>query len=447
MKARLGRGAIIVEAPSQRLMDGLRRFVHKSTGGEYENLYTLYGDGKILAAPPGLASRVKSLCDSIVDERLPMPHPEVSSLGCGCWDDVLRKAVFACGGIVSVPDILGVSGMAAGILKAFSREPLMERGTPLSVVATKDSTSARMIAHELSERLPGREVGFTATNRYTDSEDIIVAPYDALYDVQVQYAGVFIGDDPLGGNLTSRAKAVSAIRSAARWGILSTSFGGDVDIGIEAECLFGPLVASASYADAVKAGMGVPISVVWIPGPRPPGYLGSAPEKVLAEAAMQRNDSFVKLLADIMRHVDNDMGCILCVEDLVLAERLRSLLPDVVNLNRTLPKKETAAMLGDIAGGTIRKAIVSSGCFPKRTSHGVMIVANCGGGCMSGWNIPWRHLTRPGEKTWLVDFRHDWDRHNGRPGRLALNDEARMRRYREMGFSQMTVESAAQLPF
>ena len=76
-----------------------------------------------------------------------------------------------------------------------------------------------------------------------------------------------------------------------------------------------------------------------------------------------------------------------------------------------------------------------------------MVVANCTGRDMTGWSIPWRHLTKPGEKTYLVDFRHDWDRHNGRPGRLALNDAARMRRYMDMGFTQMSVSNAAQLPF
>ena len=451
MKITLGRGSIVAEDPQPLLMDGLKRFVHRSGGGEYEDLFTLSNEGKILVTLPGFASRVKRLCKEarVVDGRMPMPEPDVGAavLGNETWKDVIERAVCSFGGVVSVPDILGEEAMAASILRAFPRESLLERGTPLSVIAVKDGASARKVAGVLTELLPGREIGVTATSRYTDSEDIIIAPYDAMFDVQVQYAGVFIGTDLTGGHFTSRARNVSSIRSAARWGILSTSFGGDTEIGMDVEGLFGPVVASASYADSVNAGIGTPISVVWIPSPRPACYTGSAPIQVLSCSAMQNNADFIRLIADMVQSVDNETGCILCTENNVLAERVKSLLPSVVEISRKTPAKEKKAAICDIAGGTIRKAIVSSGCFPRYISHGVMVVANCCGVEMSGWNIPWRHLTRPGKKTWLVDFRHDWDRHNCRPGRLALNDESRMRRYREMGFSQMSVNDVSQLPF
>lgn len=448
---RIGRGAVIVENPPASLKDGLRRFVHRRGGGEYEDMYALSKDGKILVAPPGFASRIKRLIGRarIIDERRKMPEPALDSAisGCEAWKDVIYKAVSACGGVVSVPDIFGEVGMAAAILRSFPRDALIERGTPLSVIAARDSSDARRIYRELAALLPDREVGLSLTSRYAESEDIIIAPYDAMYDIQTQYAGVFIGDVSGDGNFGRWARNVSAIRTAARWGICSASFGGAVEVGMDVEGLFGPLVASASYEDAVRAGIGTPVTVVWIPCPAPLAALGSAPFKTLEDMATWRNDSFVKLVADIFGRVQSDEGCLLCTEQMDLARRVSALLPGVVELSGKTPAKERKAALDDIAGGTIRKAIVSSGCFPRHIDHGVMIVANCGSGEMSGWNIPWRHLKKPGEKTWLVDFRHDWDRHNGRPGRLALNDEARMRHYREMGFSQMTVDGVAQLPF
>lgn len=447
----LGRGAIIVENPPQYLKDGLRRFIHRRGGGAYEDLYSLSKDGKILVSAPGFASRVKRLCGNarVVDERCPMPVPLLGAAisGCETWSEVICKAVSACGGVVSVPDILGFARMAMAVLRAFPRDGLLDRGTPLSVISAKDSADARRIYRELAALLPDREVGLSLTSRYTESEDIIIAPYDAMYDIQTQYAGVLIGDVSGDGNFGKWARNVSAIRTAARWGICSTSFGGAVEIGMDVEGLFGPLVASASYEDAVRAGIGTPVTVVWIPCPAPLTALGSAPFKTLEDMATWRNDSFVKLVADIFGHVQSEEGCLLCTEQVDLARRVSALLPSVVELNGKTPAKERKAALDDLAGGTIRKAIVSSGCFPRYIDHGVMIVVNCGSGEMPGWSIPWRHLKKPGEKTWLVDFRHDWDRHNGRPGRLALNDEARMRHYREMGFSQMTVDGVAQLPF
>ena len=453
MTVHLGRGAIIVDCPSQELKDGLRRFVHRSTGGEYENLYTLStlsNGSSVLVTLPGYANRVKGLCSKakIVDERIKMPAPSIdeSLVGMEPWHDSIVKAICACGGVISVPDIIGFSNTAASIIRAFPRNKLLERGTALSVVAVDLAGYAREVADALEKMLPEREVGLLAGGRCSDSEDVIVSAYDAMKDVQIQYAGVFIGEVP-SSNVSKRAMQISSVRSAARWGISSTSFGGIVDIGMDVEGLFGPLVSYVSYNDVVASGIGVPITVVWIPSPKPRCYSGSAPISVLSDMAMRSNKEFINLVSEIINHVSNDVGCIACTDDNVTADRISAILPNVVKISGLSPAKERKAVLDDIAGGTIRKAIVSSGCFPRSISHGVMVVANCEGEYIDGWNIPWRHLTRPGEKTYLVDFRHDWDSHNGRPGRLSLNDEARMRKYREMGFSQMSVSNAAQLPF
>ena len=70
------------------------------------------------------------------------------------------------------------------------------------------------------------------------------------------------------------------------------------------------------------------------------------------------------------------------------------------------------------------------------------------GGADSVYNIPWGAKTKeaPDRKLYMVDFRHDWDVHNGRPGRLARNDDARKLRYRELGFSQILCD-IEELPF
>ena len=445
----IGRGAIIVENPCKDVRDGLRRFVHKCTGGEYENLYTLSNGGRVLATLPGYANRVKRLCRDakIIDERLKMPAPmvEAALVGMEPWENAIKKSVCACGGVISVPDIIGFAKTAAAILRAFPRDALMDRGTALSVVAVSAPGFARAVANELERMLPEREVGLLTGSKCSESEDIIVSTYDSMIDVQVQYAGVLVGEVPT-HHFSKKAGRLSAIRSAARFGIASSSFGGDVEFDMVVEGMFGPLVSSISYDEVVKAGIGTPITVVWVPSPKPKEYIGSAPFSVLSDTAMQRNKEFVTLIADIMKYVPNDIGCIVCTDDKIMAERVKTLVPSAVEVVAS-PQKERCAILGDIAGGTIRKAIASTGCFPHEISHGVMVVANCTGWDMTGWSIPWRHLTKPGEKTYLVDFRHDWDRHNGRPGRLALNDAARMRRYMDMGFSQISVSNAAQLPF
>ena len=69
-------------------------------------------------------------------------------------------------------------------------------------------------------------------------------------------------------------------------------------------------------------------------------------------------------------------------------------------------------------------------------------MATCGGKDAASRRIP-----RGGKRAYIVDFTHDWDVHNGRSGRLRLNDEARTVRYKEMGFSQIRLEDPSQLPF
>jgi len=61
--------------------------------------------------------------------------------------------------------------------------------------------------------------------------------------------------------------------------------------------------------------------------------------------------------------------------------------------------------------------------------------------------IPGRPIQSAGDRSFIVAFRHNLDVHNGRPGKLALEDEARKMRFREYGFRQIYFESVDQLPF
>ena len=133
------------------------------------------------------------------------------------------------------------------------------------------------------------------------------------------------------------------------------------------------------------------------------------------------------------------MGCVVCGgEDLAVGLGVEA---RVYKKMRYVSRQK---VLRAISSGEIRKALLS-GFYPEYYRHGVMILAHCeGAGSIK--SFPWRRRTRDG-KVYMVDFLHKWDEHNGRPGRLARNDEARSRRYEEMGFSQIRVEDARQLPF
>lgn len=169
---RLRRGAILVEDPPRRLKEGLRFFSHEA--GEYKDLYFTASAGNVLSTMPGFAGRVKALCPdaTVRDERRPMPQAKIEDALSGVdpvWREAISSAINAGGGILAVPDILGAADVAAAIARAYPREELACRGTPLTFVATRDRESAKFTRHLMERMLPGREVG-----SYAASEDVVV---------------------------------------------------------------------------------------------------------------------------------------------------------------------------------------------------------------------------------------------------------------------------------
>ena len=139
----ISRGSIVVTDPPRDLMESLRRFRRDDSGeGEYENLFTMSEDGKRLVTMPGFASRVIRIAGKgytrIYDGRLPMPPANCEAAMEGlheCWSNVVHGALKAEGGVISIPDVFGNVNMVAAILRAYPRDALIDRGTPLSIIA------------------------------------------------------------------------------------------------------------------------------------------------------------------------------------------------------------------------------------------------------------------------------------------------------------------------
>lgn len=448
----LGRGAIVVENPPRGLKEALRVFRGSRYGGEYEDLFFMSQSGDTLSTLPGFVKRVSGQCKGarVYDERVPMPdaNTELALSGADkAWHEVILASLKSGGGVVSVPDMFGDEGFVAAIARAYPRQGLADRGTPLTIVAANGRETARRMAQRLREIFPDRDVGRCTTGSYTDSDDIIVTTYGALRDVPRHLAGVFIGLDVTCDATSDKAEGVSGIRNAARWGVVSTSAGSCPVIGMETEGLFGPVVARATYRNAVDAGIGSPITVCWIPAPRPKAELGSAPLRTLEAIAIQRNPEMLGLIADTVRLTPNDVGCVVYTEFQDTMKKIAPLIPGIAEARIGMRVKERAETVADIACGTIRKAIVDRCVEHFGSSLSVVVVASCGSGDASGIPIPWKALNKEGDRSYIVDFRHEWDVVNGRPGVLAINDEARMRWYREMGFSQIAISEVSELPF
>lgn len=449
----LGRGAVIIENPTRRVKEGLRLFHHSRDGGFYEDLFFVSQSGDTMSTMPGYAGRILDLCPEakVRDDRMPMPVALMGHAVEGvpeAWHKVIADAIKAEGGVVAVPEMFGSEGFAAAVARAFPRDALLDRRTPLTVIAARDRDSAKRTASLLREMLPGRDVGVWSSGSHTDSEDVVVTTYGAMGELPLSLVGIFIGDDLMFGNFKDRAESISGLRNAARWGVLSTPAGGCACIGMDIEGLFGPVVAQVTYRQAVESGIGVPITACWMEAPAPTVPTGSAPIEVMEEIAIRKNSDMLRMMSDIVRLTPNDVGCIVFTEQVETLKKLASVMPSgVVEAHAKMPAKLRRETLADIKAGEIRKALVNKGCDHFISGHGVMVVATCGIGDVSGVPIPWRRLGKDGERAFIVDFRHSWDVNNGRPGVLARNDEARMRQYRELGFGQIAVSEVSELPF
>ena len=446
----IGRGSVVVEDPSRSLMESLRRFRRNEMGeGEYEDLFTMSEDGKRLVTMPGFASRVIRLAEKnwarIYDKRVPMPKADCAAATKDlheCWSKVVCDALKAEGGIVSIPDVLGDANMVAAILRAYPREALIDRGTPLSIVAFRDRDYAKRMMRVLREMLPERDIGLFVSGTYTDSDDVIVTTYASLKEAPCWQAGVFVACDLASGDFRERAEGVSSLRNAARWGIYKTPLGGAMDVDIVTEGLFGPSCASATYGDAVGGGFAAPVVVCWLMAPKI--ELGSCPPAMLEAMAMLNNDCFCRMVSDIVRRTPPELGCLCCCDSRALNERIAGM-ADTVSVHRRTPAKVREALVRDIESGTVRKAVYSEMDMPQ-SDHGVEVIATCRGDA-ARLRIPGRPSKGPNDRSYVVTFCHDWDMHNGRPGHLARNDEVRKRRFQELGIRQMFFESVDQLPF
>lgn len=163
---KVNRATITVAGATRELLDDLTVFRRKGIRdfGEFEKLYSVSHRGDAIATLPGFLERImRHLEDyAVKDERQPMPDPDmanamknVPAIFRGIVGDVIRAE----GGVVNIPDIFGVAGFAAAIIRAYSHEELLMRGTPITVVAARDSRRARHLGRELKALIPDRELG------------------------------------------------------------------------------------------------------------------------------------------------------------------------------------------------------------------------------------------------------------------------------------------------
>ena len=464
-----------------------------------ELLYTLQTgvgpDGQIAQTCftlPGFAKRCKDhlkMCGydvEVVDSRTPMPPPDMVKAMTGLRDyqyELVYKLLMSGGGVLSGATGLGKTHIIKALCNSYGHEALMQRGTPTIVVAVPDKDITQKNYDDLVELLPDRNVGIIMSGRSRPSDDIQVITLDSLHKLNADDVGVLIVDEMHTAASDTRAQELLRFSKARVWGVSATPDGRFDGKDTVAEGIFGPVVATFSYADGVKAGCLVPVKVYWINAPEPNigienyrryktrdqkykwGVHYNRPLNLMigriyagmpAELQTLGMLQFTKHMEQVLR------GC---------ADAHMSPLPVQCHAGtdpsefpsssfwhvHAISPKERKDIYARMKDGEIRQAMSTHVWKQGVNFADLRVVINLGGGGSEivAKQVPGRASRKVDGKdcAYIIEFSHAWDTmrspKSGRQiaGPIAKDDAARARIYEELGFQQINIENERGLPW
>jgi len=450
-------------------------------------------DGRVVQScvtDPGFAKRCKDHLQQcgyeveVVDKRTPMPPPDIAKAMTGLREyqyELVYRMLMSGGGILSGATGLGKTHVIKALCNAYSHEALMMRGTPTIVVAVPDKDITQKNFDDLTELLPDRDVGLIMSGRSKVSDDIQVITLDSLHKLDADDVGVLIVDEMHTAASDTRADELRRFTKARRWGVSATPDGRFDGKDIVAEGIFGPIVATFSYQDGVKAGCLVPTKVLWVRCPEPniglDNYARYKTRDQRYRWGVYNNRALNDMVGRIFAGIPDGLQALGMLQ---FVKHMEQVLRGCANAGVTLEQchaetdpaklpptsfwhvhavspKERRDIYERMKTGAIRKAVSTHVWKQGVNFADLRIVVNLGGGGSEivAKQVPGRASRKVDGKdgSYIVEFRHDWDTvkspKTGRPtmGPIARDDAARARIYTELGFEQIQLESEKELPW
>lgn len=440
-----------------------------------------------LVTMDGFLHRVKTVLNeagwaySVEDKRTLRPAPDIELALSKLWEKqkpAVYTALMSGGGILSCPTGFGKTHLAAAIIRAYSKEALKLRGTPLVVFAAPERDINAKNYEELVALLPDREVGIMQSGRkQVITDDVMLVTLDSLQNLDPSQIGLFICDEVHTGVSDSRSTCIQEMKRAIKFGVSATPSGRYDGKDLVMEALFGPVVYKKTYQEAVADGILVPIEVVWVESPEPEFGLTYYQSLKTREGKYKRaviaNKDRNRLIGDIMAAIPEQMQTVAIMP---IIEHMSKLLPFCPESTRVVHAETNAESLykrgfdnipaistadrrtiyGEMVAGNIHKILATHVYKQGVNFPGLEVMINVGGGGgeIAAKQIPGRvSRTASGkEKAWLIDFWHPWDKRKDAagkevPGPVHGDDKKRKRFYTELGFTQTWIKSADELPF
>lgn len=440
-----------------------------------------------LTTLPGYMHRIKAALTEagwryrVIDERTPFPQPDLMKAMEHLREyqyEGAYKAIMSRGGIVSAPTGYGKTALMAAIVKAFPQEELQMRGTPLIVVTAPDKDINQKNYDDFVDPklnfLPGREIGLVMTGHNKFSDDIQVITLDSLHRINPDDVGIVIVDEVHTAASDERAIKLGKMRRAARWGVSATPSGRFDGKDLVTEGIFGPVVYSCSYGDAVKFGALVPITVYWVECPEPSigleRYMRYKTRDGKYRQGVWRNENRCALIAEILQKLPSDMQTMCIMQRL---DQMNNIVPlcgpgveyvhgdtsaehMAVHRNlRAISTEERRAIYKRMASKDIKRILTTHIYKQGVNFPHLECVINAGGGGSDivAKQIPGRESRKTADKSRsiLIDFSHRWDtvtNDKGKvgPGPIQADDLSREKAYNQLGFEQVWIRDLAQLP-
>ena len=503
LRIHLGDGYTMLEPFIPEFMPSQLKYWHRTleyderrririTSGTYRDLFTIENaekDGQIiqqLFTMPGFAYKLANTLSSqgmlydYVDDRTKLPTPDLDKAIEGMRPyqiDAVVAAVMSGGGIISAPCGFGKTHLIKAIIRAFKRDDLIYRNTPLSVVVAADMDVCRKNYNDLKAMFKKeREIGLVMTGEKDFSDDIQVITFDSLHYIDPAEIGILIVDECHMSATEKRIDMVLAASKAMRWGVSATPLGRFDGGDMVTEGMFGPVVYQSSYQQGVEDGALVPIEICWLKAPEPiiglDRYHSYKRRASKIDHGIELNKNLSKMVADIIVKIPETRQVMTIMPHMQQMNEIRYYAKDVPIVHGeqsedaikekrfhelyAVSKKDRQEIYDKMASGDIRSILATyvykQGVnFPSLT---VMVCPGGGGSAIVAGQLPGR-ASRAGvvgkDKAYIVDFIHEWDVYDGENGTMAgpllRDDRARRKVYKSLKFNQNVYESIDDLPF
>lgn len=371
--------------------------------------------------------------------------------------------------------VLHNTHIMGSIVRAFKRDELAMRGTPLTVIATPEKDITSKNYKDLIDMLPDREVGIVMSGKRQFSDDVQVITLNSLHLLDPNDVGVLIVDEVHTSSSSKRAESIMAMRKAAKWGVSATPTGRYDGRDIVTEGLFGPPVYERTYAQGITDGALVPIMVYWVTAPEPhiglERYMNYKTRAGKYRNGVDRNRNQNKLTSDMLTRIPQDKQTLCIMMHIDQMNEIRSFGGDVKYVHAetnaaklvadgyhnisAVSNAERRNIYTQMESGDLRR-VLSTYVYKQGVNFPqleVIINAGGGGSDIVARQIPGRESRNIDGKSQaiLIDFWHPWDMQldkNGKqkPGPIHSDDRAREKAYELLGFQQSWINTIDDLP-